>query len=304
MLHCLQMLMAEVEVGEVLADAVQLETTNRTEDVAVLSHSMEVEVEDEGKEEMPPKAMSSSPSSTTYIPSAAASVPLPYSLPLPVSSSAMRTDMSCLAYQLIHPDMRSIDREMRFRESVTSTYAKGLLSLATANGIVFAPKHTPSSSSSFTPSSSSTSFNPSSSCSSSSTTGIGLQCASSGDWQRRYPPMNGNESGGGRESSGESEEDKAMMLLMQPMQALLDGTLLSAVSWQCRFVGNRTTQTSVNPPICHLQRQFLTAYTSANHPHTSSLIILVNVKSDFRACCTLSYRWLPPFMRCNLNVKS
>ena len=139
-----------------------------------------------------------SPHSTTYVP------PFPVVPPAPLGAP-QRTDLSYLAYEMITPDMRSIDREMRFRESATSTFSKGLILLAEANGIIFNPRHSSSSSSSSTPAAAA------SSCSSKQSTKQNKQSLVQVE-----------------------EEDNAFMLLMQPMQAILDGTLLSAVSWQCR----------------------------------------------------------------------
>ena len=133
-------------------------------------------------------AASNSPHSTTYVP------PFPVVPPAPLSAP-QRTDLSNLAYQMITPDMRSINREMRFRERATSTFSKGLILLAEADGIVFNPRSAATASSSSS---------------------------------RHSMKQN-------RSSLVEAEEENnALMLLMQPMQAILDGTLLSAVSWQCR----------------------------------------------------------------------
>lgn len=134
-------------------------------------------------------AASNSPHSTTYVP------PFPVVPPAPLSAP-QRTDLSNLAYQMITPDMRSINREMRFRERATSTFSKGLILLAEADGIVFNPRS--------------------------------AATASSSSSSRHSMKQN-------RSSLVEAEEENnALMLLMQPMQAILDGTLLSAVSWQCR----------------------------------------------------------------------
>jgi hypothetical protein len=151
-------------------------------------------------------AVTNSPHSTTYVP------PFPVVPPAPLSAP-QRTDLSNLAYQLITPDMRSINREMRFRERATSTFSKGLILLAEADGIVFNPR------SALTTTAASSS--PSSSSSSSA-------IASSSSSSRHSMKQN-------RSSLVQAEEENnALMLLMQPMQAILDGTLLSAVSWQCR----------------------------------------------------------------------
>jgi hypothetical protein len=153
------------------------------------------------------KDISRSPTSTTYTPASSAPAPAPAPAP---SSSSKRTDMSSLGHQMIHPDLNFIDQEMRFRERVTATYSSGLLSLAKANGIVFNPQSTPSSSSS-----------------SSSSAVKGSKGSKKGK---------GRGKGSGVTSEEQlKEEEGALMLLMQPMQALLDGTLLSAVSWQCRY---------------------------------------------------------------------
>jgi hypothetical protein len=147
------------------------------------------------------KDISRSPTSTTYTPALSAPAPAPAP-----SSSSKRTDMSSLGHQMIHPDLSFIDQEMRFREHVTATYSSGLLSLAKANGIVFNPQSTPSSTSSYS---------------------------------RGSKGSKGSKRGKGSGVTSEEqlkEEEGALMLLMQPMQALLDGTLLSAVSWQCRYV--------------------------------------------------------------------
>jgi hypothetical protein len=157
----------------------------------------EIDNEDED-DEANGKDISGSPTSTTYTPALSAPAPAPAP-----SSSSKRTDMSSLGHQMIHPDLSFIDQEMRFREHVTATYSSGLLSLAKANGIVFNPQSTPSSSS-----------------------------LSS----RGSKGSKGGKGSGVTSEEQMKEEEGALMLLMQPMQALLDGTLLSAVSWQCRYV--------------------------------------------------------------------
>lgn len=174
------------DVGAVSGAGVESES-KVAQDIALcaIEHQEGDHVENQGADR---KDVSRSPTSTTY--TLASTHTAPASAPVPVpSSSSKRTDMSSLGLQMINPDLSFIDQEMRFREEITCTYSSGLLSLAKANGIVFKPPSTASSSS-------------------------------------------------GREGSTPEEhfkeEEGALMLLMQPMQALLDGTLLSAVSWQCR----------------------------------------------------------------------
>ena len=191
-----------VTVSNAAGDGTDLSTK------VVVQHVIVEAVDNEEKDGLADgKDVSRSPTSTTYTPALSHTDPVPDPAP---SSSSKRTDMSCLGYEIIHPDLRFIDQEMRFRERVTATYSSGLLSLAKANGIVFNPQSTPSSTSS-----------------SSSSRGSKGSKGSKGD--------KGSKS---REIAYEEqlrEEEGALMLLMQPMQALLDGTLLSAVSWQCRY---------------------------------------------------------------------
>jgi hypothetical protein len=149
-------------------------------------------------------AVTNSPQSTTYVP------PFPVGPPAPLSAPK-RTDLSNLAYQLITPDMRSINREMMFRERATSTFSKGLILLAEADGIVFNPR------SAITTTATTTAATASSS-----------SAVASSSSSRHSMKQN-------RSTLVQAEEENnALMLLMQPMQAILDGTLLSAVSWQCR----------------------------------------------------------------------
>jgi hypothetical protein len=144
--------------------------------------------------------VTNSPHSTTYVP------PFPVVPPAPLRAP-QRTDLSILAYQLITPDMRSINREMRFRERATSTFSKGLILLAEADGIV---------------------FNPRSAITTTTATAASSSPAVASSSSRHSMKQN-------RSSLVQAEEENnALMLLMQPMQAILDGTLLSAVSWQCR----------------------------------------------------------------------
>jgi hypothetical protein len=188
-----------VTVSNAAGDGTDLSTQ------VVVQHVIVEEVDGEEKDGLVDgKDISRSPTSTTYTPALPHTDPVPDPAP---SSSSKRTDMSCLGYEIIHPDLRFIDQEMRFRERVTATYSSGLLSLAKANGIVFNPQSTPSS-------------------------------TSSSSSSRGSKGGKGDKGSKSREVAYEEklrEEEGALMLLMQPMQALLDGTLLSAVSWQCRY---------------------------------------------------------------------
>ena len=195
--------------------------------------------------------------SNSSMPSSKLPTPVP---PPPSAVRAKRTDLFSLAHQIIYPDLRTVDHEMRFRSTVTSSLSSGLLALARSNGIIFPPP-----SSSFTSSSSSISSHsqsqsqshcssskysstsprrsssspPPSSSSSTASTPRRLLLSSKGnifnapetDDQKRKKNEDKK-----RIEAEEKEEESALLLLMKPLGALLDGTLLNAISWQHRLV--------------------------------------------------------------------
>ena len=179
--------------------------------------------------------------------------------PYPSVVRAKRTDLSSLAKGIIYPDLRALDREMRFRSTVTSSLSSGLLALAKSNGIIFTPPPPSSSFQSHIAHSQSNFLNPKiaasssphplssasphppSSASSTASTPRRLLLAPKGnifntpetDEEKRKR----KDSEKRVESEGKKEEE-ALLLMMKPMGAILDGTLVSALSWQYRYVHN------------------------------------------------------------------